>query len=238
MRTADLLHEPKFLTFLHGVANLRWFRLAVAGWHFQVDAVSFLHDHIWDSTSLVLRKGIRLYAEDGQRVLDLGTGHLGLLAVYCARTHSVNMIAVDVNKEFVENARLIASASSAPAIEFRQSDWFSHVDGAFDLIFSNCPYIPTEAGHDLEHAQPHPEIWDGGHDGLAHVRTILANAGRFLKPVGLLLLGIDTRYIERSTTLGLIETTHDLELRHIVESWISSSEVYVIRLGTPGGSVC
>ncbi len=238
MRTANLLPEPKFLTFLHGMLSLRWFRLALAGWHFQVDAVSLLHDHIWDATALVLRKGIRLYARDGQRVLDLGTGHLGLLAVYCARTHSVDMIAVDVNEEFVENARLIATASYSPAIDFRQSDWFSKVDGAFDLIFSNCPYVPTDIGYDLEHSQPHSEIWDGGHDGLAHIRAILVNAGQFLRPEGLLLLGIDTAYIERLTTLGLIEASRDLELRNIVESWISSSEVYVVGLRGHSGSVC
>jgi release factor glutamine methyltransferase len=228
MRTAELLPEPKFLTLLHGMLSLRWFRLALAGWHFQVDAINILHDHIWDATSLVLRRGIRLYAQDGHRVLDLGTGHLGLLAVFCARTHNVNMVAVDVNAEFVENARLIAAASFAPAIDFRQSDWFSNVDGVFDLIFSNCPYIPTDVGHDLNHAQPHPEIWDGGHDGLAHIRAILANVGHFMRPEGLLLLGIDTHFIDRLVTLGLIEAAHDLELREIVESWISSSEVYVI----------
>jgi methylase of polypeptide subunit release factors len=238
MKTMNLATEPKFLTLLHGMLSLRWFRLALAGWHFQVDAVSVLHDHIWDSTSLVLRKGIRRYAHDGQHVLDLGTGHLGLLAVYCARTHDVNMVAVDVDQEFVENARYIAVASFAPAIEFRQSDWFSNVDGAFDLIFSNCPYVPTDVGHDLEHPQAHAEIWDGGRDGLAHIRAILADVGHFLKPEGLLLLGIDTHYVDRMVTLGLIEASEDLELQSIVESWISSSEVYVIGLRAHGGSVC
>ena len=237
MRTVELLPEPWFLALLHGMVSLRWFRLALAGWHFQVDAVSLVHDHIWDGTSLILRKGIRRYADDGQRVLDLGTGQLGLLAVYCARTHNVNMVAVDVNEEFVENAQLIAAASCAPDIGFRQSDWFSNVDGVFDLIFSNCPYIPTEEGSSLQHLQPHPEIWDGGHDGLAHVRAIIVNAAKFLMPKGLLLLGIDTNYVERMVTLALIEQSEDLELRRIVESWISCSEVYVIGLRTHGCSV-
>ncbi len=238
MNTADVLPESRLLTLLHGMLTLRCFRLALAGWHFQVDAVSLLHDHIWDATSLVLRKGIRRYARDGQRVLDLGTGHLGLLAVFCARTHNVNMVAVDVNEQFVRNARLIATASFAPEIEFRQSDWFSNVDGEFDLIFSNAPYIPTDEGSRLPQLQPHPEIWDGGHDGLAHVRAILVNVARFLRPEGLLLLGIDTDYVRRIVTLRLIETSEDLELRGIVESWISSSEVYVIGHRAHGCSVC
>jgi methylase of polypeptide subunit release factors len=225
-----------FLDVLRGIPRLRWLRLALAGWHFQVDAVSLVHDHIWDGTSLVLRKGIRRYIGDGQRVLDLGTGHLGLLAVFCARTHNARVVAVDVNKEFVENARLVAAISEAPTIDFRQSNWFSNVDGMFDVIFSNCPYIPTDRGCTYHDGDEHPEIWDGGRDGLAHVRTILANVSRFLNPEGLLLLGIDTSYISRQTTLDLVKDSPNLELRRIVRSWISTSEVYVIGFKTHGNT--
>lgn len=213
---------------LLGIPRLRWMRLAIAGWHFQVDAVSFVHDHIWDGTSLVLRKAIRRHTRDGDRVLDMGTGHLGLLAVYCARTHNVNVLAVDVNEDFVENARFVAQVSQAPNIEFRQSDWFSNVEGTFDLIFGNVPYVPTDVGLGHQEVHAYPEIWNGGDDGLEPARIILANAAHFLKPKGLLLLGINTAYVPRIATLGLVEASHDLELCDIIESWISSSEVYVV----------
>ncbi|HMK36713.1 MAG TPA: methyltransferase [Desulfomonilaceae bacterium] len=224
-----------FLNLLHGIPPLRWFRLALAGWHFNVDAVSLVHDHIWDATSLVLRRGIRRYARNGQRVLDMGTGHLGLLAVYCARTNDVNVVAVDVNAKFVANARIVAKASEAPSIDFRQSDWFTKVDGKFDLIFSNCPYVPTEVGFTHYDLQEHPEIWNGGRDGLDHVQTILASVDRFLEPQGILLLGIDTFYIPRATIVSLIGESLDLEVRRIIRSWVSSSEVYVIGLKLPVG---
>jgi methylase of polypeptide subunit release factors len=218
--------------------RLRWLRLAIAGWHFRVDAVSLVHDHIWDGTSFVLRKGIRRYARDGDRVLDLGTGHIGLLAVYCACTESVEMVAVDVNREFVDNAMLVAKASFAPPIDFRQSDWFSNVDGTFDLIFGNVPYIPTDRGSSSHYAQEYPEIWNGGNDGLAHERTILGQVARFLRPKGLLMLGIDTVYIPRVATLALIEASRDLDLREIIPSWISPSEIYVIGLKARPSPVC
>jgi hypothetical protein len=41
-------------------------------------------------------------------------------------------------------------------------------------------------------------------------------------------LGIDTFYIPRDATLALIKVAADLELREIISSWISRSEVYVI----------
>jgi methylase of polypeptide subunit release factors len=220
----------KLSLWLSLVEVTRGMRLAVAGWHFGVDAVSILHDHIWDGTSLVLRKAIRRYANDGQRVLDLGTGHLGLLAVYCALTHQVKSVAVDVSSEFIENARLVAVASHASLIDFRQSDWFSNVDGTFDLIFGNVPYIPTKVGKAFKEAREYPEIWDGGGDGLYHERHVIANVARFLNSEGLFLLGIDTFYVPRSTTLTLIKARCDLELREIIRSRISQSEVYVIGL--------
>ncbi len=228
MKTEELRLWLPLSRLVLGIPRMRWLRLALAGWHFQVDAVSFVHDHIWDGTSLVLRKAIRRYARDGDRVLDMGTGHLGLLAVFCARTRNVQVVAVDVNEEFVENAQFIAKVSEAPNIEFRQSDWFSNVDGTFDLIFGNVPYVPTDVGLARQQVHAFPEIWDGGEDGLAPARIILENAAHFLEPEGHLLLGINTAYIPRTATLTLVETSHDLELREIIESWISPSEVYVV----------
>ena len=228
MRTAELETWHSFLRPLYGIPRLRWLRLAVAGLHFQVDATSLVHDHIWDSTSLILHKAIRKYLRDDYRVLDLGTGHIGLLAIYCSRIRKVSVLAVDVNDEFIENARIVAQASDAPTIEFRQSDWFSNVDGSYDLIFGNVPYIPTDVGASSQHSHEHPEIWDGGHDGLEHTRAILDNVGSFLLPKGTLLLGIDADYVPRRATLGLVEESHDLELRRVLKSWISKSEVYVI----------
>lgn len=230
MKTAEWELSSGLLRCVEGALRLRWLRLAIAGAHFQVDAISVVHDHIWDGTSFVLRKGIRRYCRDGYRVLDLGTGHIGLLAIYCARTRHVEMVAVDVNEEFVENAKIVAQASFAPLIDFRQSDWFSNVDGTFDLIFGNVPYIPTDRGLSNHVEHEFPEIWDGGNDGLIHERTILGQVPHFLRPKGLLLLAIDTVYIPRATTMDLIDASQDLALREIVPSWISQSEIYVIGL--------
>lgn len=228
MKTAELDLWLSFWKPLSGTCRLRWLRLAAAGLHFQVDAVSYVHDHIFDSTGLLLRKAIRRYTHDGQRVLDLGTGHLGLLAIYCARIHNLRVIAVDVNEEFLENARVVAEASDASGIEFRKSNWFSNLDGLFDVIFSNAPYVPTSVGSMSRHSHQHPEIWDGGADGLDCERVILNDAAHFLTPAGIMLLGIDTSYVSRGATTNLIKDTADLELKNIIKSWISKSEVYVI----------
>jgi SAM-dependent methyltransferase len=203
-------------------------RSQVARRVFHVNIVSRLHDHIWDETSLVLLKALHKYVRDGHRVLDLGTGDLGLLAIHCAKARMVQMVAVDTNECFVANARRVAESNGAMEIDFRQSDWFSSVDGVFDVIFSNIPYVPTELGKQGKHFPDYPELRDGGSDGCLHARTILRDVRRFLSPDGLLLLGANAIYIPREATLRLIEEAPGLSLRHIITSKISPSEVYEI----------
>ena len=114
---------------------------------FHVRVVSAKHQHIWDGTTWVLRKALRKYVKDGHRVLDLGTGHIGALAIYCSNIRKIEILAVDINEAFLQNAQSWWRAPATPKeIEFRHSDWFSNVDGKFDIIFSNVPYIPTDVG--------------------------------------------------------------------------------------------
>jgi methylase of polypeptide subunit release factors len=196
---------------------------------FHVKVVSTKHQHIWDGTTWVLRKALRKYVEDGYRVLELGTGHIGVLAIYCSRIRKTQMVAVDINQSFIENARLVANASVALQIEFRQSDWFSNVNGKFDIVFSNVPYIQTDIGVGINTLTKYREVWDGGPDGGNEIRRILRDIPNFLTTGGRLLLGIAPVYLPRSAVLRLIKNRPGLELENIVTSTLSPCEVYVIR---------
>jgi methylase of polypeptide subunit release factors len=196
---------------------------------FHVKVVSTKHQHIWDGTTWVLRKALRRYVEDGYRVLELGTGHIGVLAIFCSRIRQIQMVAVDINQSFIENAKLVANASGAHQIEFRQSDWFSNVNGNFDIVYSNVPYIPTGIGEGINTLTKYREVWDGGPDGGNEIRRILRDIPNFLTPGGRLLLGIAPLYLPRSAVLGLIKSRPELELEDIVTSTLSPCEVYVIR---------
>ncbi|MBI5568799.1 MAG: class I SAM-dependent methyltransferase [Desulfomonile tiedjei] len=221
-------HMPSLSAWLHLSGFPCWLKLVLAGCHFHCDVVCYVHNHIFDDTSLILRKGIRHYARQGDRVLDLGTGHVGLLAVYCARAHGAQVVAVDVNQEFLENARLVARASQVPDIDFVQSDWFSRVEGTFDLIVGNIPYVPSDRRQFLRHVNDYPEVWDGGSGGTTQVRKVLTDVHRFLRPSGLFLMGLNVDCVPRDTILGLIDSSEHIELQTTLKSLISRSEVYVI----------
>ena len=203
----------------------------LARYLFRVNVVTSVHHHLWDETSLVLRKAIDRYVDDGDRVLDLGTGQAGLLAIYCSTLRDVEIHAVDVNQEYLRNAQSVARANACESIRFSRSDWLSNVRGSFDLIWANIPYIPTDIGMRGPHRQCPRDVWDGGDDGFEHGRRILREVEYYLAPEGRFLLGVNTAYVPRRVTVSAVQEYSHLALYDVVSIWWLPSEVYVIGLG-------
>ncbi len=77
----------------------------------------------------------------------------------------------------------------SPRTRFIQSNWWEAVEGAFDVIVSNPPYIPSGdiAGLDPEVARFEPlGALDGGADGLEAYRLLAAGADKFLTGDGVM----------------------------------------------------
>ncbi|MDB6024485.1 MAG: Release factor glutamine methyltransferase [Verrucomicrobiales bacterium] len=126
--------------------------------------------------------------------LDLCTGS-GCLAIAMA-THSpgARLYATDISAEALDCARQnVTKHNVADRIELLQGDGFTPIPAevSFDLIVSNPPYISSAEIETLE-----PEVrdfdprlaLDGGTDGLDFYRRIAADARRFLKPDGRIML--------------------------------------------------
>ena len=128
------------------------------------------------------------------RVLDMGTGSGCILLSLLADMPMAQGIGSDVSE-----AALAVAASNAARLGvqaragFVASDWFARIDGRFDLIVSNPPYISAEemAGlsRDVLDWEPHGALTPGG-DGLAPYRIIAAGAGARLLAGGRILLEI------------------------------------------------
>lgn len=133
-------------------------------------------------------------SEPFDHVLDLGVGSGCILITLLAERASASGMGVDLS----ESACLQASANAVQhrvqaRAEIRQSDWFENIEGQFDLIVSNPPYISAAEMQDLspevrEH-EPRMALTDEG-DGLAAYRRIAAAAPDFLLPGGRLLVEI------------------------------------------------
>lgn len=160
-------------------------------WLFGVDVAAQNRRTHWDMALLAIRQPVLAHVGDGARVLEVGTGDLGLLSLYVARQRaSARVVGVDISPRFVANAREMA-ARNGLRVDFVESDLFAAVSGHFDVIVSVLPYVPTAWGADNERFSRRPEppnVWDGGPDGLDVVRRFLAGAPAHLAPGGVVLL--------------------------------------------------
>lgn len=131
--------------------------------------------------------------EPFEEVLDLGTGSGCIVLTLLAERPAASGVGTDLSAAALEVARRNAQALDVEGrCAFTQSDWFEAVDGTFDLIVSNPPYIAAEemAGlaPELRH-EPRMALTDEA-DGLNAYRVIAANAGAHLRPGGRLLVEI------------------------------------------------
>lgn len=133
-------------------------------------------------------------AEPFGRVLDLGTGSGCILLTLLAERPEAIGIGTDISPQALEVARDNAVRLGVTA-GFAPSDWFAAVEGQFDLIVSNPPYI---AGDEMEGLAPEvlhePRIaLTPGGDGLDAYRAIAAGVAGHLAPGGRLLVEIGPR---------------------------------------------
>ncbi|AJE47381.1 peptide chain release factor N(5)-glutamine methyltransferase [Celeribacter indicus] len=126
-------------------------------------------------------------------VLDLGTGSGAILLSLLAERPRAMGLGTDLSEAALAVARRNAAALDLGArARFRRADWWQGVDGVFDLIVSNPPYISAAemAGlaPELSH-EPRGALTDEA-DGLSAYREIARQAGAFLAPGGRIALEI------------------------------------------------
>ena len=136
-----------------------------------------------------------------KRILDLCTGS-GCLAILAARAFPRAAVdASDISTAALEVAARNVRKHRA-RVRLIRSDLFEKIDGRYDLILSNPPYVGTQAMRRLAPEYRHePGIaLGGGRDGLDFVARILAAAPQHLERNGLLVceIGANRKALERA----------------------------------------
>jgi len=146
-------------------------------------------------TEELLERTLKLAPRDREiRCLDLGTG-AGVLAVSLARyLPRAEVTAVDISPEAIELAEKNAQLNGVEGkISFIEGDWFARIDGEYDLIVSNPPYVPSaeleRLAKEVRDHEPRRAL-DGGADGLREITAIVTGARDHLRSGGSLLLEI------------------------------------------------
>ena len=133
------------------------------------------------------------YPELVHRALDLCTGS-GCLAIQMAAHYPAAQIdAVDISLDALEVAAVnVEDYGLQERIQLVHTDLFEGLEGTYDLIVSNPPYVDAESVDALPEEYLHePELALGsGEDGLDATRELLLQAAKFLNPRGVLLVEI------------------------------------------------
>ena len=149
---------------------------------------SFIYELLGDG----LRPWIE-YDELVHRALDLCTGS-GCLAVQMAYHYpDAEIDAVDISLDALEVAAInVEDYGLEERINLIHTDLFEGLEGTYDLIVSNPPYVDAESVAELPPEYLHePELSLGsGDDGLDATRQILLYAAKYLNPKGVLLVEI------------------------------------------------
>ncbi len=121
------------------------------------------------------------------RVVDLGTGSGAIALALQSQRADAQVLAVDASADALAVAQANAKRLGLP-VRFQQANWLAGVEGRFDAIVSNPPYIPSADPHLAALTHEPLQALASGTDGLDDIRTIVAQAPTRLRPGGWLLL--------------------------------------------------
>lgn len=149
----------------------------------------------------------RVDHEVAYRLLDLGTGSGCLLLSALREYPNARGIGIDQS-----DAALAIAAHNAAALELShrsrmlRSNWCSNIDGTFDIVLANPPYIPTDdiaaLDVDVRGFEPHAAL-DGGMDGLKCYRDIITQLPQYLNAGAVMLFEVGQGQAADVAVLGM-----------------------------------
>lgn len=162
--------------------------------------------------------------EKPARVADLGTGSGAVAIALAVERPLCEIHATDVSDAALEIARRNAERLAPGRVTFHEGDWLKPLEGLFDVIVSNPPYIDRDDDH-LERGdcrfEPRAALTPGT-NGMAAIERIAGGAGACLGAGGCLAFehgfeqgGASRQVLEREGFVR-VETRKDLAGRERV----------------------
>ncbi|MGH1455208.1 MAG: peptide chain release factor N(5)-glutamine methyltransferase [Alphaproteobacteria bacterium] len=127
-------------------------------------------------------------------ILDLGTGSGCILISLLTEFKNARGVGVDLSSDAIDMAKKNSVINKVETrSRFINGSWFDSVDGEFDLIVSNPPYIRSsvipELSREVKNHDPILAL-DGGEDGLEPYRIIFSQIKNYFRPNGIALFEI------------------------------------------------
>lgn len=154
-------------------------------------------------TELVVEAALSALPEGG-RALDLCAGSGAIGVTLALERKGARVVATELSPAALAVARRNAEALGA-SLALLEGDLYAPLpaDARFDVVVGNPPYVPAAElpGLPREVRREPAMALDGGPDGLALLRRIVAEAPRWLLPRGTLVLEMHESHAERLPAL-------------------------------------
>jgi len=138
------------------------------------------------------------------RILDLGTGPGTLLLAALDQWPEAHGLGIDASERALEYAEINAQdLGMEERARFKLGDWTEGLDGQFDLVLANPPYIGTAEPlpPEVREHEPAAALFAGA-DGLDDYRRIVPELPRLLAPGGAAVLEIGWTQADAVSALG------------------------------------
>ena len=177
-------------------------------------------------TEILVEKALE-YINPNDRVLDLCTGS-GCIAISLAKKVNAYIEGCDISKKALKVAKTNAKKHNTN-VEMYQSNMFDKVQGRFNVVVSNPPYIESDVVKTLdEEVKSHDPLLalDGGQDGLKYYRKIAKNIKHYLLEGGVLLMEIGYNQGESVTNI-FKDIAKDIQL---IKDYSNNDRVVIVKI--------
>jgi len=151
-----------------------------------------------------------------ERMLDMGCGS-GIVGLHCSKAGAL-VTAVDINPKAVDctSANALLNKQEMKVIH---SDLFLDVEGRFDVMAFNPPYVPDVIEGDIQRS------WAGGEDGVRVLERFLKEAPKHLSDRGRIYVLLSTTMDDAALQCVLSQFVRDRMLSQRLffeEIWVES----------------
>ena len=165
----------------------------------------------------------RIKGIEQPRILEVGCG-TGCISLSLAKEAGAQVTATDISPDAVACAtRNVEALELGEHVQIVETDCVDGIEGPFDVLVSNPPYIPTAVMEELDEEvvgyEPHLAL-DGGADGLDFFDRLIEAAPSLLVPGGLFAFELHETCLEeaarRANNAGFcnVQIVDDLTGKH------------------------
>ncbi len=141
-----------------------------------------------------------LLVNDGDEVLEIGTG-TGIVAISASLT-CAEVTCTDINPHAIKCAEANIKLNNRQNVSIIMSDLFENIEGNYDLIIFNTPYLPVIEEEHVD--DDYSKAWDGGQTGREVIDRFINEAPDYLKKGGRIQL-VQSSLSDNEKTLEIFE---------------------------------